>query len=279
MPYSQVFKAFSVISGIVNSEQKVEDGTAALCRSLLDDGMVYAEIRTTLKDLGTGAEGYLQAVLRGIGREPSLQAAILLSLQRGFSQEKAQSTIDLALQYRELGVVGIDLSGDSTEHLQEHVLLELIRAKQNGLYVAMHMGEAPVESCQLRLLELVQPDRIGHGVFLVPEAEAWILQHKIPIEVCLTSSILCQMVPFLSAHPGLQYYLKGHPIVLSTDDPLIFQTSLSRELELFQKTLLLSDKVIEKFTKSSFNYTFSPMGCPNRQRTSKPVLAASSRSS
>lgn len=57
--YHAVFSVFKLVANIVNTPQKVENGVAALCKELAEDNVVYAELRTGLKDLGTGFEGYL----------------------------------------------------------------------------------------------------------------------------------------------------------------------------------------------------------------------------
>ncbi len=64
--YHDGFKVFELVGKIVNTNKKIEDGTRAVCASLIADGVSYVEIRTGLKDLGSGLEEYLLAVLRGL---------------------------------------------------------------------------------------------------------------------------------------------------------------------------------------------------------------------
>jgi adenosine deaminase len=253
--YHEGFKIFGLIGQIVNSDDKVEKGVAALCRALEKDGVVYAEIRTNLKDLGTGLEGYLQSVLRGM-RSERLQTRLLLSLQRASTLSHAQRTVDLAIKYRGQGVVGIDLSGDSTIGQIEAILPELKRARQAGLFLTVHMGESPKELNQKALLEALQPHRIGHGVHLAQDALEWIFDHRVPIEVCPTSSVLVQMIGDYSAHPGLGYYLQGHPVVICTDDPLIFQNSLSSELFALSEKTFLNYNQLRQLAKSAIEHAF-----------------------
>jgi len=226
--YKEVFHVFPLIAQIVNTNEKVEHGVKALCKELQEDGVIYAELRTGLKDLGGGYEEYLKGVLRGIKNYP---VKLFLSLQRNSSVETAKATVDLAMNYQSQGVIGIDLSGDATHGVVENILPELLRAKAANLQLIVHMGESPEEKDQLKILEALQPDRIGHGVHLCKEAEQWMFSHRIPLEVCLTSSVLVQMVKDYHEHPGLRYFRQGHPIVLCTDDPLIFGVSLSQELQ------------------------------------------------
>lgn len=264
MNYQSVFQVFSVVSQIVNSDSKVEEGTYALCQALKADGVVYAEIRTGLKDLGNGAESYLQSVLRGMERAQSTQftSNLLLSLQRSSSLVFAKQTVDLALQYKDRGVVGLDISGDSTVGNIDAILPEIVRAKEGGLFLTAHMGESPLETDQKRILEALHPDRIGHGVHLSSDALHWILNHRLPIEVCLTSSFLVQMTNQYAEHPALQYRLKGYPIVICTDDPLLFQTTLSKEFQLLSLLGLFSEEEIQSIAEEGFKQAFDAQRRP-----------------
>jgi adenosine deaminase len=120
--------------------------------------------------------------------------------------------------------------------------------------MVIHMGESPQETDQLALLHALQPDRIGHGVFLSPDAEDWILSHRIPIEVCLTSGTLVGFIDHPSKHPGLRYFAQGHPIMFCTDDPLLFSTFLSQELLIAYTQAGLSLDEIERIVQQSFDY-------------------------
>lgn len=255
--YHDVFPLFKLVGNIVNSEERVKNGVEALCRSLKEDGVTYVEIRSSVKDLGKGYEEYLKAILEGLQNErtESFKPYLLLSLQRNSPLTITHTTIDLAIQYQDAGVVGIDLSGDSSLEQMEFLIPELKRAKNSKLALVLHMGESTKEKGQIDLLTNLEPDRIGHGVFLTDEAKEWIVTKKIPLEVCLTSSVLVEMVGHAHEHPGIELYRRGHPIVLCTDDPLLFSTSLTQELMVAHQTCGLSLDELFSITYNSFKYT------------------------
>lgn len=255
--YHAVFRVFGLIAQIVDSEEKLQNGVSWLCKSLEEDRIRYVEIRTGLKNLGQGTEEYLKAVLRGIQEASStqLKANIVLSLQRGSSAAAVHETIDLALKYRDQGVIGIDISGNAAIGQVDQIIPDLLRAKKGGLAFTIHMGELPEETDQMLLLTLLEPKRIGHGVYLSDEAKEWILRHRIPLEVCLTSSVLVKMIDDYKQHPGLEFFRLGHPIVFCTDDPLLFSTTLSQELFHAHQRCGLSTEDIKHLVESSFDYT------------------------
>src|ERR1700722_10732927 len=206
--YHAGFRVFGLIAQIVNSEEKLQDGVSWLCKSLEEDHVRYVEIRTGLKDLGQGTEEYLKAVLKGIHETGStwLKANVVLSLQRSSSVAMVQETINLALKYRNQGVVGIDISGNAAVGQVDQIISYLMRAKKEGLAFTVHIGELPGEIDQMLLLTQLEPKRVGHGVYLSKEAKEWILKHKVPLEVCLTSSVLVKMIDDYKQHPGLAFF-------------------------------------------------------------------------
>lgn len=263
--YHAAFRVFGLIAQIVNSEEKLQKGVKCLCKSLEEDGVRYVEIRTGLKNLGQGTEEYLKAVLRGIQEAASMQlkAKVVLSLQRSSSARVVQDTIDLALKYREEGVVGIDISGNSSIGQTSQIIPDLIRAKKEGIPFTVHMGEVAGETDQMLLLTLLEPKRIGHGVHLNDDAKEWILSRRVPLEVCLTSSVLVKMTDEYKKHPGFEFFREGHPIVFCTDDPLLFSTTLSQELLYAHELCGISIKEIEELVQNSFNYALETQHMPH----------------
>lgn len=254
--YNQCFFVFSLINKIINTPERLEDGVYYLCKELQADGVTYVEIRTGLKDLGSGYAGYLKAVLNGIRKasQDNFKANILLSLKRNSNIELAQLTVDLALQYKNDGVVGIDISDNSLQGDINTILPVLVNGKEQGLSFVIHMGESPLEKDQILLLENLEPVRIGHGVHLKPESLEWIKSRKIPIEICLSSSVCAKMISNRSEHPGLQLYAEGHPVAICTDDPLIFRTSLSQEYFDFAKEMDCSFAELKKIIEECHLY-------------------------
>lgn len=240
--YHEGFKVFGLISKIVDTDKKVENGVVALCEQYAHDGAARVELRTGLKDLGTGIEGYLESVLRGIekGEKSSgIKVDLLLSLRRDTAKDLCDKTAALAISHFGKGVCGMDLSGDSTMGKGDDALAAMKKAKEAGLKVSVHMGESPKETReqQLREIEMLAPDRVGHAVFLCEEAVQWIISREIPVEMCLTSSCKVGMTEKLSDHPAITWLKNGHPVAFCTDDPLVFGVSLTEEC--FQAASLL----------------------------------------
>jgi adenosine deaminase len=229
MDYHEAFEIFTQIAKLVNTEQLVERGVVALCKELERDKVEYVEIRTGLKDLGNGFEGYLNAITRGLS-QCNIDAVLLLSLRRDSNAKLAEETLRLAEKCNR--VVGIDLSGDSCVGDATALANFFGECHKRKLPITLHLGESKDENEQRQLaeLQLIVPQRIGHGVYLFPAAAEWIKQHHTPVEMCISSAFQASMVHHISAHPMLKWMQSGHPVVIATDDPLIFSTDLSSEI-------------------------------------------------
>jgi len=82
------------------------------------------------------------------------------------------------------------------------------------------------------------------------------LSSKIPIEICLSSNIKGQIISHYDVHPFVDYYKKGHPITLSTDDKGIFLTTLTKEYVIAGNTLSLSHNDLFNLSYHSIDYIF-----------------------
>lgn len=168
---SEMFSAFAVIHRCVRGASTVRRIAREMLEDAQADGVVYLEVRSTPRaheECGMDEEGYVRAVLagfedyaaaRGRGRQaqkagspPPAAAAtafcharLILSIDRKDADglAVAQRTVDLALAYRSRGVVGIDLSGDPTKGSWDTWLPALQRARDAGLRITLHAGEAP----------------------------------------------------------------------------------------------------------------------------------------
>jgi adenosine deaminase len=258
--YHLCFQAFGLAGKIVDSNEKVEAGMRALCLGLAADGVTYTEIRTGLKKYGSSSyEDYLAAVLRGLEAGcsgSSLTVNIILSLKRNSSLELAEETLRLVKKYGR--VVGMDISDDALLGDGSAILAIMEETRSLSIPIALHLGECreETEEQQMRELEMLQPARIGHGVFLCERAKEWIYSRRLPIEMCLSSALKAHMVECASQHPALELIRQGYPVAVCTDDPLIFRTSHSQESELARSLLGYSVEQMQELHDQALAFRF-----------------------
>lgn len=260
--YEKAFFIFPLISQIINTHEKLKEATYQTCQRFKLDNNQIVLMRTGLKSLENREyEDYLESVLDGIQKASSANFVtfIMLSLKRSSSLEMAKLTIDLALKYRDKGVVGIDISDISTVGDINTIMQELLRAKENGLKIAVHMGESTQEQDQMLIITKLEPDFIDHGVNLCKEAEDWVKKQNIPVTICLTSSIATKMHNLNSVHPWITKYIESeckHSIALGTDDSTVFGNiflsdeffRLCQDIE-FEKVVQIANESFERSKK------------------------------
>ena len=262
--YHSCFYSFSLVNKIISSNLfYLEEGTFALCQELIERNVIYIELRTGLKNYNNqGYEKYFLAVQNGIKRGcegSQLIVKVILSLKRDSSVELAQETLRLIELYRS-EIVGLDISDDALIGDKTGILSILPEIHRLNVPIALHLGECieETEEQQLNELELFNPRRIGHGVFLCDKAKEWIFSRRLPIEMCLSSSVQAHMIQSENEHPALQLLLEGYPIAICTDDPLIFGTNHTEESLIVQRVLgNVSNEYIENIHLRSLDYKFS----------------------
>ncbi|KAG7246606.1 hypothetical protein CRUP_010704, partial [Coryphaenoides rupestris] len=212
-------------------------------------------------------ETVLEAVQQCKNEGVDIDVRFLVAVDRRNGAEVAMQTVKLAEEFMlstDGLVVGLDLSGDPTVGHSRDLLPALVNAKNCGLKLALHLSEVPSQLEETGLLLTLPPDRIGHGTFLHPEVGGCqtlvdkVVEHNIPLELCLTSNVKGQTVPCYSKHHFKFWYEMGHPSVICTDDKGVFCTDLSQEYQLAASTFGLTPEDVWKLSQQAIDCTFAP---------------------
>jgi adenosine deaminase len=139
---------------------------------------------------------------------------LIVSIDRRNTLEEAQEVVDLAKAFRSRGVVGIDLCGDVKVGLFENLRPAFERAKKNGFPITLHFNEVDENLAEAPTLLSIHPNRLGHATVLDDFCRNTIYQEKIPIEICMTSNILCKTVKTAEEHHIKELLNDRHPFIL-----------------------------------------------------------------
>lgn len=171
---------------------------------------------------------------------------------------KAMETIDLAIKYKERGVVGVDLSGSPVVGHWDRYVAAFEKARAHGLGTSLHNGEVANTEAEQRAFIAFRPDRLGHCVYTVRDESLLrdLLASKIPVELCLTSNVKTRSCAGFAEHHFAKLRSAGHPICLCTDDTWVFQTSLSREYAIAAETFGLTDDEIRDMSTRAMDFAF-----------------------
>jgi aminodeoxyfutalosine deaminase len=154
-------------------------------------------------------------------------------IPRVYSLADAITTAEYAVKYRDRGVVAIGLGGPEEGHPPEPYADAFALAREGGLASVPHAGEAVGAESVRGALDALEADRIRHGIRSVedPGLVAELAGRGTVLDVCPLSNLRTGIVRSLEEHPLPQLVAAGVRCSISTDDPAMFDTDLSRDYE------------------------------------------------
>ena len=159
-----------------------------------------------------------------------VEVALTPDIPRGFTQEEARATVDYAVKYE---LAGVGLGGLEAQFPPEPYAEAFRRAKAEGLASVPHAGEVVGPASVWGAVEALEADRIRHGIRAVedPALVRELAAREIVLDVCPISNLRTRAVGSLEEHPLPRLVAAGVLCSISTDDPAMFDTDLSRDYE------------------------------------------------
>ncbi len=241
------------------------------------DSVVYAEVRFAPHfhtAEGLGLDGVMTAVLRGLRRaaaEFEVGYGLIVCAMRNEDADLSLRLAELAVSYRNQGCVGFDLAGEEAGHPANHHLAAFQFAKRSNFSITVHAGESfgPESIWQAR--QYCGAHRIGHGVRLVEdiviydkkvvrvgELAQYMLDHRIPIEICLSSNVHTGATESLESHPFPYFWAADYRVTLSTDNRLMSGTTMTDEYQIAVEHYGLEFNDLEKLSINAAKSSFAP---------------------
>jgi aminodeoxyfutalosine deaminase len=177
-------------------------------------------------------EGVCNGAEEALGRH-GVEIRLTPDIPRGFTQEEARATVEWSARYRERGVVGVGLGGLEAEFPPEPYAEVFALAKSLGLGSVPHAGEVAGAESVRGALEALQADRVRHGIRAEedPGLVRELAGRGTVLDVCPLSNLRTGAVRSLEEHPLPRLVAAGVRCSISTDDPAMFDTDLSRDYE------------------------------------------------
>ena len=206
------------------------------------------------------------AAVRGMDKaslEYPVKPGLIFCLDRAFPYELNEIIVEKAILWRDRGVVGIDIAGPEATTFRVADYRRLFRrARQYGLGLTVHTGESgPVEEVA-RVVELLEPDRIGHGVKAAydPRAMAMIRDRGIVLEICPTSNLNTRVVSGWDEFRWIFDTFRRNDVrfTINTDGPEMLKTYIRDEMAQLGRLGILSVADQEEVAATSLAASFVP---------------------
>jgi aminodeoxyfutalosine deaminase len=263
--FAGFLSAFKDVTGHLRTPEDYELITYRLMERLKSQNVLHAEVIVSVgvclwrkQDFPAIFEGLERGRQRG---ETDFGVSVLWIFDaiRQFGAEKAQSVVDLAIQFRDRNVVAFGIGGDERAGPPEWFTEVYARAAEAGLHLTAHAGESAGPESIWGALNL-KAERIGHGLTAGQDAELIeeLAERQIPIEICVTSNLRTGCCSDIAQHPVRRYFDQGLMLTLNSDDPAMFRTSLVAEYALVQETFGFTDEHLRELARNSFEASFLP---------------------
>lgn len=173
-------------------------------------------------------EGLVEAVLDALPRD---RFGVVLGIQRAEGPEAGWRTARLAIRFAGSGVSGLGLVGPEPPGPARWYAEHFAAARDAGLMSVPHAGETAGADSVRETLDLLQPQRILHGVRAIEDAEvvAELADRRICLDVCTTSNVNLGLAASYAEHPLAALVRAGVPVSIASDGTYLFDTDLDRE--------------------------------------------------
>jgi adenosine deaminase len=235
--FHRFLEKFRLLRRFYKTEQAIERIAYEAAADAAADNLKYLELRfnpvALAREKGFRYSDVMDWVWAAVSRaqaEHDIIVRLIVSLVRQ-ETETAEEVVEAAIQHQGLGVVALDLSGDEVNYPLEPFVPLFVRAREAGLGVTIHAGEAGGPEKVREVIELVGPSRIGHGVRSIANSDVvrLVRDRNVTLEMCPTSNYQTGVMRLMSHHPLPDFYRLGIKVTINTDDPSISDTTLSDE--------------------------------------------------
>ncbi|MCD9199459.1 adenosine deaminase [Aeromicrobium wangtongii] len=240
--------------------------THDVARDLAAQNVRYVELTCTPYTsiaVGISAEAYCEA-LEDARRRAEADFGVTMRWIFDIPGESgvpaADVTLDTALRLQPEGLIGFGLGGPEIGVPRPQFKAHFEQARASGLHSLPHAGESTGPETIWDAIHVLGAERIGHGIAAAqdPVLMAYLAEHQIPLEISPTSNIRTRSVASMDQHPLPALVAAGVPVSINSDDPPMFDTTLTREYEVARNLLGLDDAGVADLARAGVRHSFAP---------------------
>jgi len=227
--------AYLAANQFVRTPDDLELVAAEFARGQAAQSIAYSEIIfTAMIFVRNGMEpaSMWAALRRGLAAGgPDTRVSIVVDAIRDLGAEEAAATVRL-VEAADAPIVGLCLTGIEGTMPIETFLPFRAEARRLGLGFTVHAGEMGPPESVAASLDVLEAERIGHGVAAIrdPELLDRLIRDQVVLDVCPSSNVGIGEYASLEAHPMAEFWRRGVRMTISSDDPPFFGTTLTDEL-------------------------------------------------
>lgn len=233
-------KAFDITLSVMQTEESLERTAFELAEDAWRENVRYIEVRYAPMlhtREGLRLATVVEAVLRGLRmakRMYGIRYGVILCGIRTMSTETSLRMAELCIAFKNRGVVGFDLAGSEMNNPAAVHKKAFQLILENNINCTAHAGEAYGPDSIAQAIHKCGAHRIGHGTRLIENGDLlnYMNDHRIPLEVCPSSNMQTKAATSWEAHPVDFFVDYGLRVTINTDNRLVTDTTVSKELHL-----------------------------------------------
>jgi adenosine deaminase len=266
---------FAHTIAVLQTEEALERAAYEQAEDLSGDGVVYFETRFAPIFHTRGGLTHQQvvaAVLKGLerGRKTfGIASGLIICAMR--NMDVSLEMAELAVDFRDRGVVAFDLAGEEGGFPPKKHVEAFHYIQRQNFNITIHAGEGFGKESIWQAIQYCGAHRIGHGTRLIDdiaisdgkavklgELAQYVLDKRIPLEICLLSNVHTGAAATLLEHPFKILYQAKFRVTLNTDNRLMSDTCMTKEFEAAANTFGLDLADFEKLTINAMKSAFLP---------------------
>jgi adenosine deaminase len=274
---AKYLEGFKHTIAVMQTEEALERVAYEQAEDLSRDGVVYYETRFAPifhTSKGLTHQQVVAAVLKGMARgrqDFGLQSGLIICAMRNMNVSLEMA--ELAVDFRARGVVGFDLAGEEGGYPPKKHVDAFHYIQRENFNITVHAGEGFGKESIWQAIQYCGAHRIGHGTRLIEDIAVadgkavklgdlaqYVLDKRIPLEVCLISNVHTGAAVSLEQHPFKILYQEKFRVTLNTDNRLMSNTTMTKEFEAAAETFGLTVNDFEKITINAMKSAFLPYG-------------------
>jgi adenosine deaminase len=244
--FGNFLSKFTTLRSFYRSPEVITRITQEAIEDAAADNVRYLELRFTPVALSRSQNFPLNEVMdwviEGVQRsqqELGVKVGLIASVNRHESMALAEQVVDLAIERKGKGIVGLGLAGNEATAKATPFIGLFNEARQSGMQITIHAGEWSGPENVFEAISKFKSGRVGHGIRTMEDPKVVNLARErgTTFEVCITSNYHSGVVPVLTNHPYARMLSAGLNATLSSDNPRISQIILSDEVRLASEAL------------------------------------------
>jgi adenosine deaminase len=268
-------ETFAHTVGVLQTGDALVRVARECAEDLSADGIVYAEVRYAPElhvERGLRLDEVVEAVQEGFARgaeATGIRIGTILTAMR--TAARSLEIAELAVRWRDRGVVGFDIAGAEAGYPPTRHLDAFEHVRRENFHLTIHAGEGFGVPSIWEALQLCGAERLGHGVRIVDDIDVGadgearlgrvadlVRDRRVPLELCPTSNVHSGAAKSIEEHPiGLLIDLKFR-VTVNTDNRLMSATTLSREFAQLVDAFGLGWERIRRLTINAMKSAFIP---------------------